>query len=161
VMAVGMGLTTAPATESVMGSLPRNKAGVGSAVNDTTRQVGGALGVAVIGSVVSSLYAANVTTVSARFGVIGADLAQSRGSLGGALEVGSGLGVEATAFVSQVKDAFVGALSNGLRLSSAIILGAAFVAWRFLPARARDPLAIDVAQATADAPSFAVAVGGQ
>ena len=49
IMAVGMGLTMAPATESVMGSLPRAKAGVGSAVNDTTRQVGGALGVAVIG----------------------------------------------------------------------------------------------------------------
>ena len=57
VMAVGMGLTMAPATESVMGSLPRAKAGVGSAVNDTTRQVGGALGVAVIGSLVSSVYA--------------------------------------------------------------------------------------------------------
>ena len=45
-MAVGMGMAMAPATESVMGSLPREKAGVGSAVNDTTRQVGGALGVA-------------------------------------------------------------------------------------------------------------------
>ena len=59
-MAVGMGLTMAPATESVMGSLPREKAGVGSAVNDTTRQVGGALGVAVIGSIVASVYAASV-----------------------------------------------------------------------------------------------------
>jgi len=57
VMAAGMGMTMAPATESVMGSLPREKAGVGSAINDTTRQVGGALGVAIIGSVVSSVYA--------------------------------------------------------------------------------------------------------
>ena len=55
-MAVGMGLVMAPATESVMGSLPLAKAGVGSAVNDTTRQVGGALGVAIIGSVLSSIY---------------------------------------------------------------------------------------------------------
>ena len=46
----GMGLTTAPATESIMGSLPPGRAGVGSAVNDTTRQTGGALGVAVLGS---------------------------------------------------------------------------------------------------------------
>ena len=51
VMAVGMALTMAPATESIMGSLPLAKAGVGSAVNDTTRQVGGALGVAIVGSV--------------------------------------------------------------------------------------------------------------
>ena len=64
-MAVGMGMTMAPATESVMGSLPREKAGVGSAVNDTTRQVGGALGVAVIGSVVSSVYAHHVDDVAA------------------------------------------------------------------------------------------------
>ena len=55
-MASGMALTMAPATESIMGSLPLAKAGVGSAVNDTTRQVGGALGVAVVGSVLSSIY---------------------------------------------------------------------------------------------------------
>src|ERR1700741_3758189 len=53
---VGMGLTSAPATESIMGSLPPGKAGVGSAVNDTTRQTGGALGVAVLGSIFASRY---------------------------------------------------------------------------------------------------------
>jgi MFS transporter, DHA2 family, multidrug resistance protein len=147
-MAAGMGMTTAPATESVMGSLPREKAGVGSAVNDTTRQVGGALGVAVIGSIVSSVYAANVSHVAGRFGVTGSDLTQSRASLGGALEVGSGLGGDAAAFVSQVKDGFVDALSSGLRLSAAVIVVAAIVAWRFLPARARDPLASDAPEAT-------------
>jgi EmrB/QacA subfamily drug resistance transporter len=148
VMAAGMGMTTAPATESVMGSLPREKAGVGSAVNDTTRQVGGALGVAVIGSIVSSVYAANVGDVARRFGVTGTELEKSRASLGGALEVGSGLGGDAAAFVGQVKDGFVDALSSGLRLSAAVIAVAAIVAWRFLPARARDPLAIDAPEAT-------------
>ena len=53
---VGMGFIMAPATESIMGSLPKAKAGVGSAVNDTTRQAGGALGVAVIGSVFAATY---------------------------------------------------------------------------------------------------------
>jgi EmrB/QacA subfamily drug resistance transporter len=53
---VGMGTTIAPATDSVMGSVPRDRAGVGSAVNDTTRQTGGALGVAVLGSLFSMLY---------------------------------------------------------------------------------------------------------
>ncbi len=60
----GMGLTTAPATESIMGSLPPSKAGVGSAVNDTTRQTGGALGVAVIGSVFLFRYHRAVGTLS-------------------------------------------------------------------------------------------------
>src|SRR5439155_23364567 len=59
-LGIGMGLTMAPATDSIMGSLPLAKAGVGSAMNDTTRQVGGALGVAGVGSVVSSSYAAAV-----------------------------------------------------------------------------------------------------
>ena len=65
-MAAGMGMTMAPATESVMGSLPREKAGVGSAVNDTTRQVGGALGVAIIGSAVSSVYVSRIGTLAER-----------------------------------------------------------------------------------------------
>ena len=55
-MGVGMGLAGAPATESIMGALPRDRAGIGSAVNDTTRELGGALGVAIVGSIVSSLY---------------------------------------------------------------------------------------------------------
>ena len=57
VLGTGMGLTTAPATESIMGAVPSAKAGVGSGINDTTRELGGTLGVAVIGSVFASLYA--------------------------------------------------------------------------------------------------------
>ena len=51
VFGTGMGLTQAPATEAIMGAVPNEKAGVGSAVNDATRLFGGTLGVAVIGSV--------------------------------------------------------------------------------------------------------------
>jgi EmrB/QacA subfamily drug resistance transporter len=57
----GIGLTSAPATESIMGAVPRAKAGVGSAVNDATRILGGTLGVAVIGSVYASLYSSRLT----------------------------------------------------------------------------------------------------
>jgi EmrB/QacA subfamily drug resistance transporter len=59
-LGTGMGFTMAPATESIMGSLPLAKAGVGSAMNDTTRQVGGALGVAVLGSILASSYGAAI-----------------------------------------------------------------------------------------------------
>ena len=55
-----MGLAMAPATESIMGSLPPAQAGVGSAVNDTTRSLGGALGVAVMGSVAASVFASHL-----------------------------------------------------------------------------------------------------
>ena len=57
-----MGLTSAPATEAIMGVVPTAKAGVGSAVNDATRLLGGTLGVAVIGSVYASLYASRLTS---------------------------------------------------------------------------------------------------
>jgi hypothetical protein len=57
----GMGLTSAPATEAIMGVVPKAKAGVGSAINDATRLLGGTLGVAVIGSVYASIYASRLT----------------------------------------------------------------------------------------------------
>jgi EmrB/QacA subfamily drug resistance transporter len=60
-MGLGLGLTTAPATESILSVLPAAKAGVGSAVNDATREVGGTLGVAVLGSIFTSLYASHLT----------------------------------------------------------------------------------------------------
>ena len=56
VLGVGLGFTSAPATESMMGAVSIKKAGVGSAVNDSTRLIGGALGVAVIGSIYASLF---------------------------------------------------------------------------------------------------------
>jgi predicted MFS family arabinose efflux permease len=62
VLGTGMGLTSAPATEAIMGVVPKAKAGVGSAVNDATRLLGGTLGVAVIGSVYASLYANKLTS---------------------------------------------------------------------------------------------------
>jgi len=61
VLGTGMGLTSAPATEAIMGVVPTAKAGVGSAVNDATRLFGGTLGVAIIGSVYASLYASRLT----------------------------------------------------------------------------------------------------
>jgi EmrB/QacA subfamily drug resistance transporter len=62
VLGTGMGLTSAPATEAIMGVVPAAKAGIGSAVNDATRLLGGTLGVAIIGSVFASLYASRLTS---------------------------------------------------------------------------------------------------
>jgi hypothetical protein len=63
-MGTGLGLTTAPATESILSVLPAAKAGVGSAVNDATREAGGTLGVAVIGSIFTSIYASHLASTS-------------------------------------------------------------------------------------------------
>lgn len=146
VMAVGMGMTMAPATEAVMGSLPRAKAGVGSAINDTTRQVGGALGVAVIGSVVTSVYASRITELAAGFGLSAPQQATAESSLGAAQQVGATLGAAGDAFVAGADQSFVDAMSVGLRVGAVVIVGAAILAWRFLPSHGRVPEA-DVVEA--------------
>jgi EmrB/QacA subfamily drug resistance transporter len=135
-VAVGMGLAMPPATESVMGSLPREKAGVGSAVNDTTRQMGGALGVAVIGSIVASVYSSHILDAAPGLGLSGAPLDAAQGSLGGALDSAASLGANGAGLASTAKVAFVDGLQAGLRLGSAVVLSAAVVAYLFLPARA-------------------------
>ncbi|WP_225728943.1 MULTISPECIES: MFS transporter [unclassified Nocardia] len=60
VLGVGFAVVQGPATDSIMASVPVEQAGAGSAVNDTTRETGGALGVAVLGSVMASVYTARV-----------------------------------------------------------------------------------------------------
>jgi len=84
VLGTGMGFTSAPATESIMGAVSTAKAGIGSAVNDATRELGGTLGVAVIGSVFASLYTAAFTTAATR-GVPAPAVDAGRESIGAAL----------------------------------------------------------------------------
>lgn len=149
-LSAGMGLTMAPATESVMGALPRAKAGVGAAMNDTTRQVGGALGVAVIGSLVTSVYARRIDALSGSFGLSESVLGEARASLGTALGQAPGLGERAGEFSLAVREGFVDALSIGLRVSAALMVVAGVIAYRYLPARARVP-ATSPEEARADA----------
>ncbi len=78
----GMGFTSAPATEAIMGVVPAAKAGVGSAVNDTTRLLGGTLGVAIIGSVYASLYESRLGSLLPR--TLAAPLARVAHSSAGA-----------------------------------------------------------------------------
>jgi EmrB/QacA subfamily drug resistance transporter len=139
VLALGMGLVMAPATESIMGSLPRNKAGVGSAMNDTTRQMGGALGVAVIGSVLASSYRpaveSKLTALQAPADVVRA----ARDSIGGAVDAASSLSEPLrTNVITAARTEFVHSFSGSLLLAAAVVLGAAVIAFAFLPARAGD-----------------------
>ncbi|MBA3808666.1 MAG: MFS transporter, partial [Solirubrobacterales bacterium] len=85
-MGSGLGLTSAPATESILSVLSPEKAGVGSAVNDATREAGGTLGVAIIGSVYASLYTSHLTHAAARYLPSGA-LRSAKESVGAGLAV--------------------------------------------------------------------------
>jgi len=106
--ATGMALTMSPATESIMGSLPLARAGVGSAVNDTTRQVGGAVGVAVIGSIFSSLYGSKVVSALQGRGLSASVVHNAKQQLGNALQAATHLpGAAARSFVTLAKGAFL------------------------------------------------------
>ncbi len=135
-LGVGLGFTTAPATESIMGSVSLDKAGVGSAVNDTTRELGGTLGVAIIGSVFSSVYvhALGDGTV---FGSLPPEAQQvTRDSVGAAQVVATKLGAAAPAYLGDVSNAFLAGLAVACLVVAGVALLGAVVAWRFLPARA-------------------------
>ena len=89
-MAAGLALTTSPATDAIMGALLPGKAGAGSAVNDTTRELGGTLGVAVVGSVLASVYGTHVVRSMTSLGAPAAAAASARQSVVAGLPVPPG-----------------------------------------------------------------------
>jgi len=136
---LGMGFTSAPATESIMGAISRDKAGVGSAVNDSTRLLGGTLGVAVIGSVYASLYGSRLSArLPAHFPSALSSIAHQ--SVGAAIAVSirlSALGHAALGGVVQqaAVQAFLHGISIGCLVAGGVALGGAVMAVAFLPAQ--------------------------
>jgi hypothetical protein len=140
-LGAGLGLVQAPATEAIMGSLPPAKAGVGSAVNDTARELGGTLGVAIIGSVFSSIYASELGAALGGTPLPADALAIAEESVGAAhqvaLQAGAAAGPQAQDAVGAAVDhAFIAGWHAGSWVSFGVVMVGALVAWRFLPARA-------------------------
>jgi len=143
VLGTGMALAMTPATESIMGSLPLAKAGVGSAMNDTTRQIGGALGVAILGSVFASAYTATLGPWLTGLPASAATAAQS--SVGAAIAVGNQVGGAAgIALVTAAKSSFIHAMDRGLAVGTAVTLVGAIVSLIWLPKRAVDVEAMEL-----------------
>jgi EmrB/QacA subfamily drug resistance transporter len=143
VYGIGMGLTSAPATEAIMGVVPTAKAGVGSAVNDATRLLGGTLGVAVIGSVYASLYASRLTAeLPAHLPHALADVAHS--SVGAALGVAHGLLASghaplAAGVAHAASQSFLDGLSAGCLVAGGVAAVGAVMAALLLPAFPSEP----------------------
>lgn len=138
---IGMGLAMAPATDSIMGSLPPEKAGVGSAVNDTTREIGGALGVAILGSITTATYASKIAAnpdFAAAQQASPKLAAAVQDSVGAASLVAEHLPPAIAAKLTEVANAaFVSAIDRAVIVGALVALGGALVALLFLPARAR------------------------
>jgi len=138
-LASGLGLVTSPATDAVMGSLPAERAGIGSAINDVGREVGGTLGVAISGSVFASLYGPKIVELISNFGLPEDVVAIAKQS------AGAGFAVAEMAPTPEAAEAIRGAVSeafmHGFHAASFTGAGVALVgslcAWKFLPARNR------------------------
>jgi EmrB/QacA subfamily drug resistance transporter len=144
-MGFGLGSAAAPATESILASLPREKAGVGSAVNDTTREVGGTLGVAVLGSIMASVYGGRILDALSGTPLPAGLRAAAGDSLAAALQIAGGVGGAAGRGIAlSAQDAFVQAFQIGSVVTGAVALVGAVIALLFLPARSRqeEPITI-------------------
>lgn len=133
-LGLGLGSTTAPATESIMGSLDVDKAGIGSAVNDTTRELGGTLGVAILGSVFNSLYLGSLDTGTVVSQLPAEIQAVTRESVGAARFVAPELGELSVPFLAEVNRAFLDGFQVASLVAAGIALLGALCSLRFLPA---------------------------
>jgi hypothetical protein len=132
--ALSMGCIMGPATGSVMGAVPKEKSGVASAMNDVTRQVGGSLGTAVIGSLVTTFYGSRVADATA--GLPDSAASAVKDSIGGANAVADQLPADQAASLTHAAaSAFTDALGLGLCAAAIAALVAAVVVIRRLPAR--------------------------
>jgi DHA2 family multidrug resistance protein-like MFS transporter len=133
VMGVGMANVMPPATETIMSALPREKAGVGSAVSNTIRQLGGALGVAALGAVISSVYRSNLGTATDRLPPAAA--ATAKESISGAYGVAEHAGPAAGALIQHADDAFISAMHVASIGGTVVALFGVLVALIWLPGK--------------------------
>jgi EmrB/QacA subfamily drug resistance transporter len=136
---LGAGIAMPAATEMIMGTLPPARAGVGSAVNDTVREFGGALGVAVIGSVAATGYA---TSMHGKLGhltdLAAVDRLMLTDNVGAAIATSRHLGAQGPQIAATARDAFVDSMSGALWIAAALAACAAMVAFSQLPRQAAD-----------------------
>ena len=136
IMAAGMGVAMSPATDSIMSSVPVNKAGIGSAMNDTTRQIGGALGVAVLGTIMNNVYLSDVTSLEQQ--IPPEAYAAVSSSVQGAHAIAARVGAPMGTMIESVADkAFVNGMTEAMLIAAFIMAFASVFTFIVLPTHAR------------------------
>jgi len=131
-MSGGLALTMSPMTAAIMSAVPPRRAGSGSAMNDATRELGSALGVAVLGSVAASRYAAQMSDALQQ--LPGREQTEGRESLAGALEAAARLpGRAGVALADAAEHAFVSGIHLAALTGATLASIAAVLVYRFLP----------------------------
>ena len=138
VLGIGVALALAPCTESVMGSLPIEEAGVGSATNDTAMQIGGALGVGVLGTALTLRYQHLVAPVISHAAVPASVQRLIESSVGAALAVAQHApGRQSTALAVLARQAFVSGMDLALVIATVVVALAALLVVVLLPSQGR------------------------
>ena len=143
IMGAGMGLVMAPASNTIMTTVPAHQAGAGSAINDTIREVGGALGVAIVGSLSAAVYQSRLGSALATAHVPGAVTHAATGSVAAADLTGARLGgAGGSELISAAHSAFVTSMALGIRVAAGVALASAIAAvFAFAPRRPRPAVA--------------------
>ena len=151
IMGAGMGLVMAPASSTIMTTVPAHQAGAGSAINDTIREVGGALGVAIVGSLAAAAYRSRLAGVMATHHVPAAVAHAATGSVAAADIVGRQIGgIPGNELLGAAHDAFVSSMSLGIRVAAAVALASAVAAAFALPGRPAPQTAQEARPAVAE-----------
>jgi hypothetical protein len=119
ILATGIGICTAPTTSAIMGAVPDEKQGVASAVNDTSREMGGALGIAVAGSILAGRYSHELAPQLASFPP--AVRGPATDSLAKAVEVAGQLGPQGAKLAELSKTAFLAAMHASTIVMAVIV----------------------------------------
>lgn len=137
VLAVGVGLAMSPSTTAITASLPEDKQGVASALNDTVREFGGALGIALIGSLLNSQYRSNIADTAA---TLPSELAEPvKEGIGGALAATGPMGSDGAFLLAAARDAWISGMRTALWIAAGLALATAIynaISARHVPAAA-------------------------
>jgi len=148
VLAVGVGLTMTPGTAAITGSLPVEEQGVASALNDTVRELGGALGIALIGSLLSAGYSSSVSGAVAGLPSEAATVVKE--GIGGAMAVSAQMGPQGAPVMQAAREAFVDGWALSMWIATGLAVLAAISAAVLTPSRAVEFAARDAARDAAE-----------
>jgi EmrB/QacA subfamily drug resistance transporter len=141
IVSLGVGFVMSPATNSIMGSIPVDQSGVGSALNNTTRQIGGALGVAVLGTLLNSTYIARIAAVQWPTQLPAQALEGIRNSIQGAHIVAQSMPSPQLTqlIIDKSNEAFTAGTEHALVVAAIIMVVSAVVTVFILPTRVQPP----------------------
>lgn len=133
-MISGMALSMSPMTSAIMSAVPPRRAGAGSAMNDATRELGAALGIAVMGSIAASHYASGIDALTTNLPVAAQEAARS--SLAGAIGTAARLPAEAgQALLTGAQNSFIEGVHGAVTIGAILSAIAAVIVLRYLPGK--------------------------